>query len=239
MKRNIPKFAQMYEVLRRQIDEGFYKEGDFIPSEPELERIFGVSRTTVRKAIDMLISDQTVMPKQGKGTTVLGRKTVQRLNHVTSFMETLEQKGFEVTTSGTVIERIIPPAYVSQALQLDSRTKVVKIRRIRMINGHPIAFMVNYLLESIIPFIENEAKNMNSLYQLLEEKYNIEITSSIEFIGAKAASPMEAEMLQIEEGNPLLTSKRTTYSRERPIEYVATSVVADKYEYCIYSQGRE
>jgi GntR family transcriptional regulator len=238
MKRGVPKFTNVYSVLRKQILDGVFKPGKLIPAEPELERLFGVSRTTVRRAVGLLIDERFVQARQGRGTIVLDMKTVQVLNHVTSFTETLRNRGIEVSTRDTSIDRLLPPPHVSNALRIDEKTQVVKIQRTRLVDDKPIAFMINYLVEDLVPFIEREAKNFNSLYRLLEEKYGIVITSSMEHIGARSARGLEAELLQVTEDTPLLVSRRTTYSGERPIEYVVTIVIAEKYEYCFYSKGR-
>ena len=85
----IPAYKQMYTSLKKDIKEGKYKPGTFLPTESEMETAYHVSRTTVRKAIGLLTNEGYLSVTQGRGTQVQDISTSQRLNKITSFTETL------------------------------------------------------------------------------------------------------------------------------------------------------
>lgn len=237
--RRLPLYYKVFKTLKSQIEEGEYKEGDLLPPEPQLEKRFCVSRITIRKAIEMLEQMGLVTRKQGKGTIVRNPKTVQSLNYITSFTETLIQKGLQVSSRNISVKLVTPCAKIASLLNINTDQKAIKIERIKYADGKPIAIMTNYLLPWIVPGIESKIPRLNSLYRLLEEDYNIELANAIEYIGACQADESEAEQLGVEPGTVLLTSRRITYDKEgRVIEVAILKIIASKYEYCVYLRGR-
>lgn len=105
----IPAYKQMYSSLKRDIQEGKYPPGSFLPTESEMEMIYEVSRTTVRRAIGMLTSEGYLSVTQGRGTEVQDVSTSQHLNKITSFTETLRRKGYQVSTQGLAQEKVAAP----------------------------------------------------------------------------------------------------------------------------------
>ena len=89
-----PAYRQLYAELKSDIKNGKYPPGIFLPTESELEQIFGVSRTTVRRAISMLTAEGYLSVKQGRGTEVQEVSTAQRLNTISSFTETIKRRGY-------------------------------------------------------------------------------------------------------------------------------------------------
>lgn len=233
-----PLYYRVYRALRNKIEVGDYEKGDLLPTESELQTLFNVSRITIRKAMEMLANEGFVITRQGKGTEVQDIKTIQKLNHVTSFSETLLEKGYSVSSKNTQIDLIKPPSHVAADLKISLDAEVVRIYRIRLANDKPIAIGINYLASEMVPGIQGQSQHIVSLYRFLETEYNIVIDSAIENIGARAAGVTEAEMLQVAEGAPLLVSRRITYSGTKPIEVVISSIVAERYEYRVYLKGR-
>lgn len=92
MSNRLPSYLQVYNQLKQDILKGKYKIGEMLPIEGDLEKIFEVSRITIRKAVKLLNEDKLVDVKQGRGTMVLDFKASQNLNHVVSVTETLRQK---------------------------------------------------------------------------------------------------------------------------------------------------
>jgi GntR family transcriptional regulator len=98
--------------------------------------------------------------------------------------------------------------------------------------------MVNYLLESVVPDLEQYADKFISLYQILENQYHIIFKDSEEYISAVAADFNESQILKVPPGSPLLCSRRISTTEQGPFEYSISKFVADKYEYSVYMQGR-
>ena len=238
MELAIPRYLWVYNALKHQIEVEDFKVGDFLPPEPELQKTFHVSRTTVRKAVEMLAQQGFLYIRQGKGTQVMDFKATQKLGFVTSFSETLREKGFTVTHADIRVDLVPAPRRIALELKIEPNERLVKIERVTLANGAPIALMTNYLLPSIAPGIEKRISGMTGLYSFLESEYNLVIEAASDFISAREVTDTEAQRLQIPEHSPLLVVRRITRSGGRPIEVAVLLVVADKYEYCVHTKDR-
>jgi GntR family transcriptional regulator len=238
MERVISRYLWVHNSLKAQIEAEDYKVGDYLPPEPELQRTFQVSRTTVRKAVEMLAQQGFVYIRQGKGTQILDFKATQRLGFVTSFSETLREQGFSVTQADIQVDFVSAPRRIAADLGVEPGTRLLRIDRTTLANGSPVALMTNYLLPELVPGIEKRINGMSSLYSFLESEYNFVIEAATDFISARPALAAEAEQLQIAESSPLLVVRRDSHSGGRPIEVAILLIVADKYEYCVHTKER-
>lgn len=135
-----PAYVRVYNTLRARIMESEYAIGEHLPSEPELEKQFLVSRTTVRKAMEMLSHEGLVEARQGRGTVVLNYTTTQNINQVSSLSETLERRGHQVYTKNMHIDMIPASARIARELEIPQGTPVVRIQRLQMADDQPIIF---------------------------------------------------------------------------------------------------
>ena len=228
----------VYQKMKEMIVNEVHPIGSFIPREPDLCNQFNVSRTTLRKAMELLEQEGFVDIQQGRGTKVLDYKTTQKLNYVTSFSETLEAKGYSVQSKSMYIDMVIPPGNILEELLLPPETEVVRIQRIQLANGKPIAIITNYIITELVPGIISDSGTFVSLYHHLEEKYGIKITSARDDIKAKVSDFLESELLQIPVGSPLIVDRRVTFSLSKPIEVVIMIVDGSKYEFSVTLSGR-
>ncbi len=238
MERSISRYQWVHNSLKNQIEIGEYKVGDNLPPEPELQRAFRVSRTTVRKAVEMLADEGFVYIRQGKGTEVLDFKATQKLQYVTSFSETLREKGFSVSQADIRVELVPAPRHIAADLKVATGATTVRIERVTLANGAPIALMTNYLVPDLAPGIEKGISGMSSLYSFLESEYHIVIEAATDYISAREPTDEEARRLQILPRSPLLVVRRVTHSGGRPIEVAILLIIAEKYEYCVHTKDR-
>jgi GntR family transcriptional regulator len=238
MSERTPSYMTVHNNIKEAIVNEVYPIGTFVPREPDLCKMFNVSRTTVRKAMELLEQEGFVHIQQGSGTQVLNYKATQKLNQVTSLSETLQAQGYTVEVKRTHIDMVVPPAHILDDLLLPPDTEVVRIQRIQLGNGKPIALTTNYIVADLVPGILADAGTFVSLYQYLEQKYGIKITSARDNIKAKVADFLESELIQIPIGSPLLVDRRITYSLSKPIEVVIMVVDASKYEFSVNLSGR-
>jgi GntR family transcriptional regulator len=234
----IPRYLRVYGSLKAQVEAGDFKQGDFLPAEPELQKLFNVSRTTVRRAAELLAQEGFVSIQQGKGTEVLDFKATQRLQYVTSFSETLREKGFSVRFRDLAVDLVPAPREVAAELKVAPNSQLARVQRVTLASGKPVAVVLNYLLPQIVPGIQKRIAGMKSLYAFLESEYNLRIEAATDCISAAAADARVASRLEVPEGSPLLVVRRVTYSRGRPIEVAVLHVLADQYEYCVQSKDR-
>ena len=141
MKKTITAYESVYNAIKNAIINGEYIIGELLPPEPALEKKYGVSRITIRKAVELLSNNGYVVVKQGRGTTVTDPNTTQKLNYVTSFSETLKSYGYKLSTNDLHIDEVVPPESVLTNLGLDSGTAVTRIQRLLIANDKPISIV--------------------------------------------------------------------------------------------------
>ncbi len=236
---NEPAYTVVYKVLKREITDGDYPIGSLIPAEPELEKRFSVSRTTVRRAVDLLAREGYLLAQRGLGTVVLDYKTKQNLNVITSMSTTLRKRGFKVEANNIEITIIPCPKRVAVDLNMQEGEEVAKVERVLFADGVPIAILKNYIPAYTVPNIVARKDEIESLYAFLEERYNFKIDSANDRISARNADNEEAKKLDVALGTSLLYMRRVCYSQNKPIIADRVSVVGDRYELEVTMLGRE
>ncbi len=235
MSRIAPLHVQVKEYLEEIIDRGELKPGDRLPSEKELEVKFGVSRITVRHALQVLASEEKIQRIPGKGSFLRERK-VEPLTALTSFSENMRAHGRVPSYMHTRVSIIEPPPNVAAALELSPDQQVMYLRRLMLADGQPMAIQDAYLPYFIYErdplLFTPEVLNSISMYRVLEIELGVKLYRALEQIDAALAHPDEARDLSIEEGDVVLISRRTTYDVDgKPIEYVKLVFPASRYRY--------
>ncbi len=217
----IPYHYQLRELLRDEITSGRWEVGEQLPSERELCDAFNLSRTTVREAIDALVSEGLLRREKGRGTFVAEPKIREMwLKEPDSFTASMLEQGYKIETHVLNLAVIPSPRKVARELRLRSGEPVIILERLRLILQEPILVVSSYLPEKLCPTLVNEDFVHNSLYQILREKYNIKIARARRMVEAVAATELEASLLNIRQGAPLLLIESTAYLEDgTPIEY--------------------
>jgi GntR family transcriptional regulator len=234
----IQAYMRVYNVLKKQILEGGYSIGSLLPIESELEKMFGVSRTTVRKAVEILCREGFLETRQGRGTVVLDYRTSQNLNVVTSTSETLERRGYKVVTRDMYIDRVQAQGKLARELNVEEGTEVVRVQRIQTADDVPIAIMKNYLKASLVPGIEPHSNQFPRLYDFLQDFYGVAIDAAQDRITAKNASFEEAQMLGVPVGTALVYLSRICFQNGAPVDVDHVSLVGGRYEFEVFMNGR-
>lgn len=200
----VPKYFYIKKDILNKINEEIYKPDETIPPERELMEFYGVSRITVRKAVDELVSECHLYKVQGKGTYVKGNTRTTGLSFVTSCTEEIQQQGF--TPTRKILSHKIEKCSkkLSHELEIEENTDVLHIERIYYADGEPVIYCENYIVKDYFPGIEDCDFNKQSLYEVIDKKYNANIVDSVRFIEAVAAYENVAEYLDIPEGYPTL-----------------------------------
>lgn len=134
-----PRYSQIISYYQSLIESGKLVEGEQMPTEEAIGELFGVSRITVRQALDGLSQGGYIYKVQGKGSFVTSRKANMRLDHLIGFSE--EMRGLGMDPSSTLIDQVImnPSETIARALKLDKTQKVYVISRVRCADGIPMA----------------------------------------------------------------------------------------------------
>jgi len=231
----IPLYYQLKEILLDFIHKA--KSGEAIPTEKQLCAQFDISRQTVRQAINELTADGYLRRLKGKGTFITKSKITQdHLSFVDSFQESMERKGLIVKTK--VLESIIVQSdrHIEEALSLAPKSDVVKLRRLRYVNGETNNIALNYLPRAKFPGILKKDLECESLYKIIREDYGYKIDRCAGTIESTIAGEYEAEILDISVGTPILYVENITFLQDgTPIEFFMVNYRGDinKHSYQI------
>lgn len=224
-----PKYQSVHDELVQVIEE--LPTGSTMPTERELCQKFGVSRSTVRQALGQLEIEQRIFRRQGKGTFVAMAKTEQRLE-LMSHTERMRARGISPSSKLIDVRRIPAGIDVGEMLSIRAEEEVLRIERLRLADGEPIAIQVVFLNATRFDGISAVLNDDASLYQLLSSQYGVELTSAEESIEAVVAERREAVLLRCQPGMPLLMlSRRTLDAQGQPIEYVRSYYRGDRYKF--------
>ncbi|MCJ7842966.1 GntR family transcriptional regulator [Lederbergia sp. NSJ-179] len=218
--------------LKEAIENNEIKEGEKIPSEKELQEIFGVSRITVRKAMEDLENDQLVKKYQGKGTIVMPTKHNYNLQELTSFSSDVQQAGG--VSSSIILDFKVVEANVKVAnnLNIDLGESVYHLKRLRMMGDKIVGLHDAYIKKrgSVIISPE-EINNHTSLYKLLNDK-GINLKFANEILEARIPDEKTKKLLKLNNKQAIFFKERITYDHNNnPIEYVEIYYNADIYRY--------
>ncbi|HEX3315868.1 MAG TPA: GntR family transcriptional regulator [Gemmataceae bacterium] len=216
----IPLYAQVEAELAAEIVGGRLAIDAQVPTEDALIQRFGVSRPTVRKAIQNLASRGLVEIRRGTGTFVAEPKITHALTALSGFVEDMQAAGH--TPSARVVDMAIVPATraVARQLALTTGTRVVRIHRIRLADGAPISFDETYLPRDLGDKIMTDDLTVEPIFSLLERKYRVPLLEAEYRLEAIAAVGIVAAELDVGVGSPLVLIERTSYSTDhRPVDY--------------------
>lgn len=233
----IPLYVQVRERLRAELDR--MEQGKPIPVEAELEKQFGVSRITIRRAIDELASEGLLLRQQGKGTFVQRPKLTHELSLITSWTDQLKRLGFMPRTAHRKCIEEVAAAHVADALRLEPSEKVIKIQRVRLAQREPISYMMNYIPSRLVPGFLKKKFAQESLYELLENEYDLIAAMAVDTVGSRLATEEEAAALRIDRKAPVLSVRRLSFLEDGiPLELAFVTSRGDRYQYEVTLRGR-
>ncbi len=221
-----PLYAQIAAQLRAQIDTGALKPGDRIDNEEVLAARLALSRPTIARAINELVAQGLVVRRRGFGTEVTNSVQHRRLE-LTSLYEDLVRNGRRPSTQVLAIEQVLD-GRAAILLGLSPVTPLVHLRRLRSAEAVPIALMENWLPGGFADLTQAELV-ADGLYGVLRAR-GAGPAAARQQLGAKAAGAMEARLLQVRRGTPLMTMASLAYDVDGvPVECGTHVYRADIY----------
>ena len=204
--------------------------GTPVPSERILAEDFSTSRTTVRQALQELVGEGRLQRLQGKGTFVARPKIAQPLV-LSSYTEDMRRRGANPTSRLLALATEPADDDVAARLSVEPGAPLVRVERLRLTDGEPMAVEQSRLSAERFPGLEAHLQRHGSLYAALREEYGVEPAEAEETIETGTASPVEAALLGTETGLPVLLLGRQTFDREgRPFEYVRAIYRGDRFK---------
>lgn len=231
----IPLYHQVETSLREMINNGLLQPADVLPPELELARAYGVGRHTMRMALSRLVADNLIVRKAGRGTVVQARLDRMKFYLDRSFTRQMADMGRRArsrileASTGTIDSSA--PAPLLDKLG----APCFRLARLRFGDSEPIGLQSTTIVIEQCPDLPNFDFNQESLYDVLSREYRLAITEIRHTASAVIADELQAKLLQIKKGDPLLVIKTVAYlDSGEPIEATTSVYRADHYEYNIH-----
>jgi DNA-binding GntR family transcriptional regulator len=213
----VPLYFQVSTRLEDAISKGDLPPGSRLENEISLSARLGLSRPTVRRAIQELVDKGLLVRRRGIGTQVVHAHVTRRVE-LTSLYEDLVSGNRRPSTRLLLYTVIEVDAHIGQALSIPVGDPALHVRRVRSADDVPVAVLDNYLPGDFAD-IPQEDLGKYGLYQILRSR-GTTMSVARQLIGARRATPEESDLLEIDKGSPVLTMDRTAYDKSgRAVEF--------------------
>jgi GntR family transcriptional regulator len=204
--------------------------GAAMPPERQLATELNVSRVTLRRAIEDLEREGLLHRRQGSGTFVTKPKIAQPLT-MTSFTTDMRRRGYQPGARTLSLEVVPAGALVGRRLEVSPRTRMVRVRRLRLADDESMAIETLHVPEEVVPGLSAEDLEQHGFYDLLETRYGVRPDHALQTIEPTVTSPEESDLLGVPELSPAFLFERTTRSADgRVIEFVRSIYRGDRYK---------
>ncbi len=231
--RSLPRHRILYDLLRRHIDEGVYREGDLLPSENELCRLYGMTRPTVRQSLASLANEGLIIKHQGKGSIVHRQKRDIGILSVTGTTSAVGSAGLRTKI---ITKPVIKPwmdEFMFPLSKLEKESGCIYIERLRLLEGKPIFYDISYIANINLPRITSRQFEDRSLFQILREHYKVEIKGGEQRLKAIPASGKTGRLLKVKTGDPIRHLERKLETNIQGL-FLYSSIYCNTDKYSIY-----
>ncbi len=234
MNDRTPLYYQLMKDLISKMDSGEIAPGTLMPSEAELRNDYHVSRATVRKAYEELSNMGRIKKKQGIGAFASYPPIEKGVSKLSGFTEDIRSRGgtpSSITKTQTLIKA---GKLIADKLNLQVGDLVNCIERIRLDCNIPIATEIVYIPNSLCNNLLEVDLTKNSIYDLFESKYNLEISTAIQSLEPMLPTQEDIEQLMLDEGELILFTERVTYlTNQVPVELTFTKYRSSKFKFWV------
>jgi GntR family transcriptional regulator/GntR family frlABCD operon transcriptional regulator len=233
MAGRIPEYRKLYEILRKHIIDGVYKEGDILPSENDLCATFGITRPTVRHALTALVNDGYIKKQQGKGSIVHALPKGIGILSIAGTTSALGTRNLET--------RIIVRPHIThweddfffRLSKSEQESGCIKMERLRLFNKRPIFYDINWLPNINLPRFTSRNFENKSLFDILRANYKIEVKGGEQKLRAIPADPRISKYLGIPSRHPVLHLERK-FDTNRIGYYFYSSIYCNTEEQAVF-----
>lgn len=233
LRKNIPRYRVLYEVLRKQINDGVYKEGDMLPSENELCAVHNLTRPTVRQALYDLVNEGFIRKHQGKGSIV--HKLPKGIG-ILSIAGTTSALGIQNLKSVILVKPYVKSwddDFFFRLSESEKQSGCIYMERLRFFNKTPIFYDINYIPNINLPRFSSRSFENKSLFDILRSVYQIEIKGGEQKLRAIKANAKVAEYLKIKENDPVLHLERK-FETNRINYFLYSSIICNTSDQGVY-----
>lgn len=230
-KSEIPLYQQLAHSIKKAVDEQKLKENDKIPAENEFCKIYDLSRTTVRQALDILEKDGYIYKLRGKGSYVSTPKIYQNRSSFSKFYDDIRSLG-KIPVSKIISLKVkVANAYIKEKMQLEENDLICQIKWVRYGNNEPLIYETINLNYKLVDGIETKELTEKKLYDILTEEYGIKMTHGKELFYPCKLDLNEAKNLGLKENDLGMKVERIVYQGKDVVEYTTSTVRGDRFVY--------
>lgn len=231
----IPLYYQLKQQILERILSGSLTVDEQIPNEMDLGEALAVSRSTVRQAVSELVSEGYLYRVKAKGTFVSRPKVDEGFfQKLESFNSEMELKGFQPSTKVLALKKAPGIEEINRKLGIPTEAPLIYLSRLRFADGDPVVFLETYLPYDRFPGLLGEDFTSQSLYSLLETKYNARVAKALREIEAVLANPAEAKYLDIPRNAAVCLVKTLAYAAgDVPSEYSVARYRGDRNKFSV------
>ena len=231
----VPQHKMLYEILRKHIIDGVYREGDLLPSENELCQIYGMTRPTVRQSLANLANDGYIRKHQGKGSIV---HQLPKEIGILSVSGTTSAVGDRNLKTRIIVKPYLmqwPQGFMFTLSELEKESGCVYMERLRLLENVPIFYDISYIANINLPRITARQFENRSLFQILRVYYHVEIKGGEQRIRAISPSQKIARFLRLEQGQPVLHLERKMETNINGL-FLYSSIFCNTVKYSIFGR---
>ncbi len=205
----IPSYQRVAETLRARVRDGVYLTGEHIPAAVELEKSFQVSNITIRKALELLAREGWIASRRGVGTVVLDPPSSELVDirisgNFTDWLDTASAKDYEIDQRVIAVDTLRCPPRIQQILEVEPRSDIWRMRRIRFMYNVPMSYHVNFGRKNLTDVIDAEdLQGSGNFASLLRQRYPEPLGRLDQHVEAAAANMDIAELLKVDFGAPI------------------------------------
>ncbi|MDU5336359.1 GntR family transcriptional regulator [Enterococcus sp.] len=227
-----------YNVIKNDLIKAIQTKelnaGDKVLSEAKLCKKYNVSRITVTRAINELVAEGYLYRIQGKGTFVKGKQLSEGVSQLASFTDRMKEKQLKLETKVLETSSVKIPLKMANFFNLPTDKNVILLKRLRIVDGELLCLSISYLIPEIFYWTTLEDMENESLYDLLENKYDFKLGNATQEFEVGYLTEKNAKYLEISSKDPCLKlSLYSTLNDGRPAQFEETYYVGSKYAYQI------
>jgi len=233
--KTIPQYRKLYEILRKHISDGVYKEGDLLPSENELCQLYGMTRPTVRQSLSTLANDGYIIKHQGKGSIV---HHLPREIGILSVSGTTSAVGDRKLKTSIIVKPVLmkwPDDFMFTLTDLEKESGCIYMERVRFLERIPIFYDISFIANINLPRITARQFEDRSLFQILRDIYRIEIKGGDQRIKAIRATARISKLLHLKRDQPVLHLERKMETNN-PDLFLYSSIFCNTEKYSIFGR---
>ena len=227
-----PKYVQVKEAIRRKIISKEWVDGCRIPVEAEFCEMYGVSRITIRKALEDLQSEGYLVKIQGKGTFVQNQSHEQHLSKFYSFREELNKRGMEEAAVVLEVAVMDAPMDIAAKLEIEPGQSVFRIHRVRRTEHGPYAIETSYIPYYLCKHITKQKIHEDGLYRTLAN-YGLQVNAAKETFRAINVNKEQSNLLDVRIDAAAIALTRIAYSGSQVVEYCVCVVRGDFFRFSV------